>query len=97
GRSGEMRISLKPVEKSQVELIITDNGIGIPEEKLAVIFNEYTQADENISRVYGGTGLGLTISKQLVELMGGELGAESQVNLGSTFWFELALNYNPHL
>ena len=79
-----------------IRFAITDNGIGIPKEKLAVIFNEYTQADENTNRVYGGTGLGLTISKQLVELMGGELGAESKLNQGSTFWFVLTLQYNPN-
>jgi two-component system sensor histidine kinase RpfC len=83
-------------EKSvRLKFSIRDTGIGIPPEAQARIFESFTQADQSTTRRFGGTGLGTTIAKQLVELMGGKLGLESAVGLGSTFWFEIALEKQP--
>jgi hypothetical protein len=70
---------------------VTDTGIGIDPQALERMFEPFTQADVSTTRVYGGNGLGLAIAKELVELMGGALEAESKLGAGSRFWFELAL------
>ncbi len=68
---------------------MTDTGVGIPPEKIPVIFDKFVQADTSITREFGGTGLGLHITKQLVEKMGGTIGAESAIGKGSRFWFKI--------
>ena len=68
---------------------VTDTGIGIPPERQAAIFEPFTQADNSVSRSYGGTGLGTTICKNIVELMGGEIGIQSTPGVGTTFWFDI--------
>ena len=68
---------------------IVDSGIGIEEKALDTIFDDFTQADAGTNRAFGGTGLGTTISKELVELMDGTIGVSSEIGKGSVFWFEL--------
>ena len=71
---------------------VTDTGIGIPADKIDTIFDSFSQADSSTTRQYGGTGLGLTISKRLVELMGGWIRAESVAGKGSVLSFAISLD-----
>jgi len=93
---GEIVLSLdvteRTAEAAKIKFTVTDTGIGMTEQQLAVIFQSFSQAESSISRRYGGTGLGLAISKGLVELMGGQLSVDSQWGSGSSFEFELWFN-----
>jgi len=95
--SGEIEVTvqtLNQMPESQVDLrfSVRDTGIGIPREKFHTIFDSFSQVDSSTTRKYGGTGLGLTISAQLIKLMGGQIGLESEVGKGSNFHFSLRLN-----
>jgi signal transduction histidine kinase/ActR/RegA family two-component response regulator len=79
------------VGSTTVLIEVKDTGIGIDQATLPRLFDSFSQADESTTRQYGGTGLGLTISKQLVELMGGEIGVSSELAQGSLFWAKLPL------
>jgi CheY-like chemotaxis protein len=76
-------------QSASLSFSVADTGIGIPEDKLEGIFDNFTQASHETMRKYGGTGLGLTIVKQLVEMQGGSISVESQVDKGATFYFSL--------
>jgi len=78
-------------ESRTLRIEVQDTGIGIPAHKQAAIFEPFAQADDSITRVYGGTGLGTTIARHLINLMGGSIGLSSAVGTGSIFWLELSL------
>jgi signal transduction histidine kinase/ActR/RegA family two-component response regulator len=90
---GSVRVGIDLVSagthEARLRFDVADTGIGIPSDKLAHIFESFTQVDDSTTRRHGGTGLGLAISKQLVEAMGGRIQVESQLGVGSRFSFEI--------
>ena len=91
--SVQVVVECDPMADARMELFcrVIDTGIGIAPEKHALIFNEFAQADSSTTRKYGGTGLGLAITRQLVGMMQGEIGVDSALGKGATFWFRLPL------
>ena len=84
-------------DHSLIRFEVVDTGIGIPDDLQQRIFENFTQADESTTRRYGGTGLGTSIAKQLVELMGGRIGLQSIPGIGSTFWYDIDFPLQPEL
>ena len=99
--SGKVQVVISALRaesaKVTLRLEVFDTGIGIDDAALEMLFQRFVQLDASLSRRYGGTGLGLFISKQLVELMGGRIGASSRRDLGSQCWFELELEVEDDL
>ena len=97
---GEIVVSAEVVKKGFDKIIIqfsvSDTGIGLNSEQKADLFEAFTQADGSTTRKYGGTGLGLTICKRLVTMMGGKIWVESEPGIGSTFFFTVTLGYSKH-
>ncbi|WP_264534962.1 ATP-binding protein [Flavobacterium sp. N1736] len=88
------KLFAKTEENATIYFEIVDTGIGIPEDKLQTVFESFSQGSIEVNRKYGGTGLGLTIVKKLIELLGGEIKLKSEVGKGSTFTFKLDFSIN---
>jgi len=98
---GEVRITIEEIEqvgeKTHLRFSVRDTGIGMTKEQAGRLFQPFTQADMSTTRKHGGTGLGLTISRRLVELMGGRTWLESEPGVGSTFYFTVWLGVGSHV
>ncbi|MFP4024014.1 MAG: PAS domain S-box protein [Thiohalospira sp.] len=86
---GWIKFGYQPLKNNKIKFFVKDTGIGIPQDKLETIFERFRQADDSTTRKYGGTGLGLTISKNLTEMLNGEIGVKSEENTGAEFFFTL--------
>ena len=92
-KSGEVALLIRAIDDTTIEFHVKDTGIGLKQEQINRLFQNYTQADSSTSRKYGGTGLGLMISKQLINLMGGDIHVESEYGKGSEFIFTIQTTF----
>ena len=90
-KNGKITLSVETVNKVNIKFDISDTGIGMNKEQLENVIEEFTQAESSTSKDYGGTGLGLPISKKMAEMMGGEINAKSSKGKGTTFTVTLPI------
>ena len=99
-KRGQVRLAISVRETTETEILlhfsVTDTGIGLTEEQVSRLFKGFVQADTSSTRIYGGTGLGLAVSKSLAQAMGGAVGVDSVHGEGSTFWFTVRLKIGSH-
>jgi signal transduction histidine kinase len=92
---GEVHVSAQLTETGEVEFAVHDTGIGIAPEHLTTLFADFVQIDTRLQRRLRGTGLGLSLARKFAELLGGRVGAESQLGIGSRFWVIIPVQYKP--
>jgi two-component system sensor histidine kinase/response regulator len=88
-KDGTVEVIITPVGKQQIKFVVRDTGIGISKAKVSKLFTEFTQLDQSSTKQFGGTGLGLAISKQIVQMLGGDIGINTEVTDGAEFWFTI--------
>lgn len=93
-KQGEVRVSARAVGEDQVEFAVADTGVGIAPEHLPSLFMDFVQIDIRLQRRLRGTGLGLSLSRKLAEMLGGRVGAESEPGVGSRFWVLIPVAYD---
>jgi signal transduction histidine kinase len=91
--SGEVRVDARATESNEIEFSVTDTGVGIAAEHLPTLFADFVQIDTRLQRRLRGTGLGLSLARKFAELLGGRVGAESELGSGSRFWVVIPANY----
>jgi signal transduction histidine kinase len=91
--SGEVRVDARATEANEIEFSVTDTGVGIATEHLPTLFADFVQIDTRLQRRLRGTGLGLSLARKFAELLGGRVGADSELGVGSRFWVVIPANY----